>query len=151
MCDCLERPGDRDYFLNKLCARKNNADHSFESTWGSLKEVTITSSSNAQTSEECFNVAGTPPQIMNRFDGLVICGKRGGYSFENMVRPTNVINGKHYCPPRHTACNDDFFDVSSSGKDYVVCIPEGEEKETVCPITSIAFDFGNSGNSSNDP
>ena len=109
------------------------------------------SETNAQENENCFNVAGTPPQIMNRFDGLVICGKRGGYSFENMVRPTNIINGKHYCPPRHKPCNDNFFDISSSGKDYVVCIPEDIQKETACPITSIAFDFDDNGSSSGDP
>ena len=84
---------------------------------------------------------------MNRFDGLVICGKRGGYSFVDMIRPIALINGKNSCPPNHIPCNENFFDVSSRGKDYVVCIHEGVDKETVCPITSIAFDFDNSGNS----
>ena len=150
MCDCLERAGNRDYFLNKLCSRKSD-NRAFSQTWGSLKEVGITANNNAQESEDCFNVAASPPQIINRFDGLVICGKRGGYTFENMVRPKDIFNGKYNCPRRHTPCNDNFFDVSSSGKDYVVCIPEGVEKETVCPITSIAFDFDNSANSSNNP
>ena len=94
MCDCLEREGNRDYYLNKLCSRKSE-HRAYEQTWGSLKEIEIGSNTNAQEDENCFNVAGTPPQIMNRFDGLVICGKRGGYSFKDMIRPTVLINGKN--------------------------------------------------------
>ena len=100
---------------------------------------------------------------MNRFNGLVICGKRGGSSFKDMVRPTVVLDERPYhalgrgerkyaCPQGHVPCNDFFFDARSEGFDYVVCIPEGVEKETECPITSIAFRFGNnSGNPNPNP
>ena len=59
------------------------------------------------------------------------CGKRGGSSLEEMVRPEEnddpASDRKYRCPAGYKPCNDDFFERSTAteaGFEFVVCIPD---------------------------
>ena len=42
------------------------------------------------------------------------------------------------CPQGTVACNEEWLNAASM-VDYVICRPESEDPEDVCPITSLAF------------
>ena len=63
---------------------------------------------------------------MPAIDGLVVCGTRGGYTFEQVQRPSP----EHGCPEGTLPC-------SANSPENTVCYPE-EELEN-CPITEIAI------------
>jgi len=62
-------------------------------------------------SEDCHDVGGLAPIVMNRFESVRYCAKRGSESLFDMVRPV-VANTKsgYACPGGYLACNSDFFD-----------------------------------------
>ena len=79
------------------------------------------------------------------------CGKRGGSSLEEMVRPVKDVEkggfsgGTTYkCPDGYKPCNEDFFERSTgteAGHDFVVCILYGASIKEACPITGVAFEI----------
>ena len=98
-------------------------------------------------SEDCHDVAASSPIVMNRLNQFRICGKRGGKSFFEMVRPIKVQQEEggserpYECPEGYRACNDEWLDdFPTDGQDYVVCIENGASFEENCPITSFIFD-----------
>ena len=66
MCDCLERAGDREYYLDMTCQRGKNAPHN---------------------SEDCIDVAGAAPIVIDKFNGVRVCGLRADYNYRNIQRP----------------------------------------------------------------
>lgn len=119
MCNCLQREEDRDYFMDMHCRRGKNGEHN---------------------SEDCHDVGGLAPIVMNRFESVRYCAKRGSESLFDMVRPV-VANTKsgYACPGGYLACNSDFFD-QPQGADFVVCKKDiGAESLRDCPITSVKF------------
>ena len=76
------------------------------------------------------------------------CGKRGGSSLEEMVRPVenddSASDRKYKCPDGYKPCNEDFFERSTgteAGHEFVVCILYGASIKEACPITGVAFEI----------
>ena len=63
---------------------------------------------------------------MPAIDGLVVCGTRGGYTFEQVQRPSPEDG----CPEGTSAC-------SANSAENTVCYPQ--EELANCPITEIAI------------
>ena len=66
MCDCLEREGDRIYSLHRWCIRGDDAP---------------------ENSEDCLDIGGRNPIVLNVLKGARYCGKRGGVAFKDAIRP----------------------------------------------------------------
>ena len=64
---------------------------------------------------------------MNGFYNKVICGKRGGFSFENVIRPEDYTG---LCPEGTSACSN----VTSPKN--TVCYRK-DQHQSDCPITGI--------------
>ena len=78
--------------------------------------------------------------VMNVVKGLRYCGKKGGYSLREMVRPVKKEStGGYECPAGYKPCNENFLKVAD-GEEYVVCIGTMEDPQLFCPITSLAFE-----------
>ena len=59
-CDCLERDGTREYFMDEWCQRGENG---------------------RDEHPDCHERHGLAPIVQNRFRGLRYCGKRSPVSF----------------------------------------------------------------------
>ena len=116
-CDCLEREGDRLVDMDMVCQRGDDAPHN---------------------SPDCLDATADAPLVLNRFDGVRYCGKRGIESIKTMQRPVKGENGQYSCPAGSVACNEEWLE-SMATLEYVVCRKEYDLAEYVCPITSLAF------------
>jgi len=65
MCDCLESEGHRAYYLNMRCSRGEGP----------------------HDSSDCKSVEARNPIIQNIVKGARYCGRRGGKSFAEAIRP----------------------------------------------------------------
>lgn len=85
------------------------------------------------TSEDCKDVVGEPPLIMNKFFGLRFCGKLAPYTFRSMSRPildestpvAETGKRRYVCPPGRVACEESWLDPSEDAEEaheFVVCI-----------------------------
>lgn len=66
-CDCLEREGDRSYFLDIKCDK--------------TRDETNNDVSGEHKSDDCHDRHGLAPIVQNRFRGIRYCGKRSPVSF----------------------------------------------------------------------
>ena len=79
---------------------------------------------------------------MTKFKGKVICGKRAGSDFENVVRPNSATG---ICPEDTSPCSN------STSLWNTVCYPQ-QQHEAFCPITEILVTDQATGDSlKNDP
>ena len=117
-CDCLEREGDRLVDIDMVCQRGDDAPHN---------------------SPDCLDATADAPMVLNRFNGVRYCGKRGIESIKTMQRPVKDGTGQYNCPRGTVACNEEWL-ASTATLEYVVCRKEYDLAEDVCPITSLAFE-----------
>ena len=89
----------------------------------------------------CSTVPALPPVIQNKINGVIYCGKRSPLSFSEMKRPVLNSNSKYECPEGTKPCNKEYLNEWKGGLEYVICIPESENVDEACPITSFAFDL----------
>ena len=76
-----------------------------------------------------------PPIIQSDLGGYKVCGRRGGASFLQTVRPNKDLQTDSYkCPESYVPC-----DSLSEDPNAIICV----ESETIedCPITDITFDL----------
>ena len=146
MCDCLEREGDRRYFLGIWCEResgKTDGEHR-KVSWDWIKEDPNSSHDNEgpHASEDCFDIPSKNPIVQNIIKGARYCGKRGGVAFKDAIRPQYKSDTDRYeCPSGYSPCNEDVSTNDSIFGQYTVCRPDTETKADYCPITSFAFDL----------
>ena len=67
---------------------------------------------------------------MDNLGGYKVCGKRGGASFLNAVRPNKDLE----CPDSYMLC-----DPTSQDSNSVICVQEDDLDN--CPITDITLDI----------
>ena len=132
MCDCLERNDygtDRDYFLDIECVTGKNAPHN---------------------SADCFNIAGQPPRVLSSINGVRYCAKRAEsyLSMYERVLPVEADNGSYKCPENTKACNESWLSDKEHAQS-VICIPEYDDIEDDCPITSFKFELDGQSDSAN--
>ena len=141
MCDCLEREGDRDYFLGIWCEResgKTDGEHHSDNPLRADKDR----GSGPHDSEDCFDVPSKNPIVQNVIKGARYCGKRGGVSFKDAIRPKYRSDKDWYeCPSGYLPCNGEATFSDPSFGQYTVCRPDTETEADYCPITSFAFDL----------
>lgn len=75
----------------------------------------------------CYNIPPTDSQTQTVFTHGVFCGKRGGKSFLEVVRPDE----KGKCPKDHKKCS------KNTSPQNTICYPKDEDY--ACPITDIRF------------
>ena len=87
----------------------------------------------------CQDVAGQPPILQNKINGVKICGKRAdGSALEAVRRPSSPDGSIYSCPEGTKACNESFL-ANADLVEYAICIPETAAIDEDCPITSFAF------------
>lgn len=72
---------------------------------------------------------------LNKLNGHKICGKRGGVSFLNAVRPISSApkNGKISCPDGFEPCDP------KGNPEFTICRPVAVNGTDFCPITNVVF------------
>ena len=83
MCDCLEREGDRNFYVDLQCERDSKDGNS----GGGDKE-------GAHASEDCKDVHGRAPIVQNIVNGVRFCGKLAKRSLSEAVRPVPTKDSK---------------------------------------------------------
>lgn len=76
----------------------------------------------------CSYIWPKDPVLETTFYGNQICGKRGGDSYSDVVRPD--INNK--CPNNTVACSN------KTSAQNTICYPQ-IDLEAKCPVTSLKF------------
>ena len=89
--------------------------------------------------EDCYEVAAHNPIVQNIVKGARYCGKKGGMSFVETIRPVLVdgSSNEYQCPDGYLPC----FEITAQSAEYVTCRPKYETIEDYCPITSYVFDI----------
>ena len=121
-CDCLLSGKDRDYDLDIECDQERYKK------------------SDDEPMKECYMVGAIHPVFLNKINGLRICGARSkGMTLKERQRPIKASDtGTYSCPEGTKACEESLMS-SEQLVEYAVCIPENEDEEQSCPITSFAF------------
>ena len=102
MCDCLERESDRIYKLDRECS---------------------TGEYGSDNSSDCVFESGRNPIVQNIVKGARYCGRRGGKSFAEAIRPVRDEDTlKVACPEGYEPCIEESIQNEST-QDYTICRP----------------------------
>jgi hypothetical protein len=74
-----------------------------------------------------------PPMALNKLNGSKLCGKRGGTTFVDAVRPVGKVNGTLSCPQTFRPCDP------NGDPEFTYCYPMDSPWDQHCPITSVWF------------
>ena len=69
---------------------------------------------------------------MDKHGDSIICGKRGGLQYKDLVRPLGQMTSSNWCPSNYEKCSD-FTNFANT-----ICYDTTDsEAKSKCPITDI--------------
>lgn len=108
-CDCIDR--NLESFFGQPCRKGKNQPHN---------------------SEDCWPQPAHAPVVMNMLSGAHVCGRRGGPSFDKVVRNQDLATGGS-CPAGYQHCGQ----RTTPTPEHTLCLPAANVTAGECPIVDV--------------